>query len=134
MAETFILPQLTDRESTINRIVRFLGQLPAGRPWRVTVEPHARTRSDQQNRYLFGVCYPKLLERLPGWDKADVHDYFLGEKFGWTELEGLGRKRVKPIKRSSKLSTTEFSDYVAFIQRKAAELGIYIDDPDSGCV
>jgi hypothetical protein len=54
----------------------------------------------------------------------------LGEHFGWETLEGFGRKRMRPIRRSSKLSTMEFQDYVAFIQQKAAELGIVIPDPN----
>jgi hypothetical protein len=57
-----------------------------------------------------------------------LHEYFLGEHFGWETLEGFGRKRLRPLKRSSKLSTAEFAAFVDFIQRKAAELGIYIPD------
>ena len=81
-----------------------------------------------------GVCYPTILETggeaLAGWTKDDLHDYFLGEHFGWETIEGFGRKRIKPIRRSSKLSTMEFVDFVDFIQMKAAELGIYIPSPN----
>ncbi len=41
----------------------------------------------------------------------------------------VGRKKIKPRKRSSRLTTGEFADYVAFIQRRCAEHGIYIPDP-----
>jgi hypothetical protein len=54
----------------------------------------------------------------------------LGECFGWETVEGFGRKRLKPLKRSAKLGTQEFSDFVAFIQRRAAELGIFVPDPE----
>jgi hypothetical protein len=54
----------------------------------------------------------------------------LGECFGWETVEGFGRKRLKPLKRSAKLTTLEFSDFVAFIQRKAAEFGVYVPDPE----
>jgi hypothetical protein len=86
-------------------------------------------RSDEQNRYLWSAVYGTILKHLPGWSANDVHEYFLGEHFGWETLEGLGRKRLKPIRRSSRLSTTEFSDYVAFIQRTMAEKGVYVPDP-----
>jgi len=90
------------------------------------------TRSLQQNRYLWGVCYPTIIERgsLDGWRNSDLHEYFLGEHFGWETLEGMGRKRVIPVHRSSTLSKMEFVDYVAFIQQKAAEMGIVIPDPN----
>ena len=60
----------------------------------------------------------------------DLHEYFLGEHFGWQTLEGFGRKRVKPLRRSSPLSKTEFVDFVDFIQRTMAGHGVYIPDPE----
>jgi hypothetical protein len=66
---------------------------------------------------------------LPGWDAEDVHEYMLGEWSGWEALEGLGRKRLRPLRRSSRLNKQEFADFVDFIQRKAAEHGVFIPDP-----
>jgi hypothetical protein len=86
-------------------------------------------RSHEQNRYLWGVCYRIVLQHLPGWDADDVHEYFLGEHFGWETLEGLGRKRLRAVRRSSRLSVTEFTEFVAFIQRTMAERGVIIPDP-----
>jgi hypothetical protein len=37
---------------------------------------------------------------------------------------------MKPIRRSSRLNKMEFADYVNFIQRKAADMGIYIPDAE----
>lgn len=86
-------------------------------------------RSDEQNKYLWGVVYATVLKHLEGWTADDVHQFFLGEHFGWETLEGFGRKRLKPIRRSSRLSTVEFSEYVSSIQRIMAEKGVYIPDP-----
>jgi hypothetical protein len=116
------------------RAAAFITSLPLDRAWRVVVESYKPRRSDQQNRFLWGVCYPAVLgaggEALAGWTAEDLHEYFLGEHFGWETLEGFGRRRVRPIRRSSKLTTTEFSDFVATIQRKCAELGVYVPDPE----
>ena len=115
-----------------SRAAAFIQSLPCDKAWRVVVEPYKSTRSQSQNRYLWGVVYPAVLKggHLDGWESEDLHEFYLGECFGWETLEGMGRKRVKPLKRSSKLSKTEFSDYVAFIQRKAAEMGIFVPDPE----
>jgi hypothetical protein len=86
-------------------------------------------RSHEQNRYLFGVVYQTILKHLPGWDVDDIHEYALGEWSGWETVEGFGRKRLRPIRRSSKLSTAEFSDFIAFLQRTMAERGIEIPEP-----
>jgi hypothetical protein len=98
--------------------------------WVVEVKRYQKRRSDQQNRYLWGVVYAAFKRALPGWDPEDIHDYLLGECFGWETIEGMGRKRLKPIKRSSKLSTVEFAEYVDFAIRKGAEHGVYVPPPD----
>jgi hypothetical protein len=122
------------RDDALASLIRAIHKLPADKPWQVTIEKYKKRRSNSQNAYLWGVCYPNILEQggeqLAGWTKDDLHSYMLGEHFGWETLEGFGRKRMRPIRRSSKLSTMEFQDYVAFIQQKAAELGIVIPDPN----
>ena len=91
------------------------------------------SRSLEQNRYLWGVCYETILNqglKDEGWTNQDLHTYLLGEHFGWETIEGFGKKRIKPVHRSSTLSKMEFVDYIAFIQQKAAEMGIVIPDPE----
>ncbi len=91
-------------------------------------------RSLEQNAYLWGVVYKTILEQggetLAGWTNSDIHEYLLGEHFGWQVIEGFGRKRMKPVNRSSALSKSEFMAFIDFIQQKMAELGIYIPNPN----
>ena len=93
-------------------------------------------RTLSQNAYLWGVCYPTFLkfggETLGGWTARDLHEYFLGEHFGWDMLEGFGRKRIKPLHRSSTLSKMEFVDYVAFVIKAGDEMGFTIPAPSEG--
>ena len=124
--ETIYLPK---GARTLTRLVGFLSALPKDKAYEVTVKERKNTRSIQQNRYLWGICYATILKHLPGWEAEDLHEYYLGECFGWETLEGLGRKRLRPIKRSSPMNKQQFGDYVCFIQRKAAEMGIFIEDP-----
>lgn len=130
--QTITLPK-QNRTSTVERLCKFLLALPE-KAYRVEVKEQRNTRSAQQNRYLWGVVYPTIIrdggEAMQGWTADDLHDYFLGEHFGWETLEGFGRKRLRPLRRSSKLSKTEFVDFVASIQRTMAEHGVYIPDPD----
>lgn len=133
MSEIILRAGTTADERT-DRVARFVAALPTDKAWKLRVEPYRKTRSKQQNRYLWGVCYATILkdggEHLAGWDAEDLHDFFLGEHFGWETIEGFGRRRMKPIQRSSKLTTLQFSEHVDFIQRKAAELGVYIPGPE----
>lgn len=109
-------------------LLAFLDRLPAAIRWKVTVTRYAKRRSDQQNRYLWGVAY-KALQDATGQPAEDWHDYMLGEFFGWERYELFGKQKIRPIRRSSKLTTTEFGEFVDFIQQRAAENGIYIADP-----
>jgi hypothetical protein len=71
---------------------------------------------------------------LGGWTSADIHEYMLGEYFGWEVCEAFGRKRQKPIRRSSRLTRLEFSDLVEFVVRRFAEHGVVLDVPNDSAV
>jgi len=89
-------------------------------------------RSNDQNALLWAL-YDDILkqggETLGGWTSADLHEYLLGEHFGWQVHEAFGAKRQKPMRRSSRLTKTEFSDYIAFIVQRMAEHGIVLQLP-----
>jgi len=127
---TFILPKLLARGAAIRRALEALEGLPLDKAWRVEIHPHKMKRSDAQNRYLWSVVYGTIAEHLEGWDKETIHDYCLGEFFGWRTIKGFGKKRMVPLRRSSKLSKFEFMQYLEFIQRRMAEHGIVIPDAD----
>jgi hypothetical protein len=125
--------QIVIRNGNSARAEAFLGMLPRDKTWRVDVNELRPRRSPDQNNYLWGVVYRTVLDtglREAGWTGDDVHEYFLGEHFGWETIEGLGRKRLRPLRRSSKLNKQEFTDYIAFIQRTMAERGVYVPDPN----
>lgn len=89
-------------------------------------------RTTEQNALLWAL-YDDILERggelLGGWTKDDLHEYFLGEHFGWEVHEALGMKRQKPMRRSSRLTKTEFGQYIDFIVRRMAEHGVVLKLP-----
>jgi hypothetical protein len=114
----------------IAQIAHYLSTLPASSTFKVEIGEHKQTRSNEQNAYLWGVVYETIIQHLPGWTADDVHEYFLGEHYGWETLDGLGKKRLKPLRRSSRLSTKEFADHLAFIQQAMAEKGVDIPDPN----
>ena len=130
MEQRFSLPKGMNWAGRVAGIAKFLSALSTGENWEVTVSERRCTRSVQQNRFLWGTVYPTIQKHLQGWSAEDIHDYCLGECYGWEMLEGFGRKRMRPIRRSSKLSTTEFMDYIADIQQRMAGHGIYVPDPN----
>lgn len=89
-------------------------------------------RTNDQNALLWALYSDALKqggEMLGGWSTEDLHEYCLGEHFGWEVREALGRKRQTPKHRSSRLTKTEFSDFVEFVVRRFAEHGIVLELP-----
>ena len=117
------------RVGALDQLCGLLRALRGDREWLVTIAQYNPKRSDEQNRALWGLAYRIVAERT-GQEAEDWHEYFLGEWAGWEEYEMFGRKKIRPRRRSSKLTTAEFAEYFDFIQRRAAENGILIPDPD----
>lgn len=123
-----IFPKGTRTDDIIKAVATMVAAIDTKQSWAITVEPWKKKRTDAQNRFLRGVVYPMILEQggetLGGWTAADLHEYFLGECFGWEVLEGFGRKRMRPLKRSSVLTVEEFKDYLMFIEQKCLDMGM----------
>jgi hypothetical protein len=118
-----------NRDAAIARVSAFLSACLPGKALRVTVEEVKRKRSDEQNRALWGVAYAALAKET-GNNPNDLHEFFLGEHFGWEVYEVLGQKKRRPAKRSSRLSKIEFAEFYSFIQQRAAECGYYVPSPN----
>jgi hypothetical protein len=131
-----IFPRGTTPDQIASAISVMVRWLDASKSWKVTLEEFKPRRSDSQNAFLWGVVYPSILEgggeALAGWQKDDLHEFMLGEHFGWETLTLGGKTIHKPIRRSSQLNKQDFSDYLEFLSRRAAELGIVIPEPTYG--
>ena len=92
-------------------------------------------RTNDQNALLWAL-YDDVLkqggETLGGWSRDDLHEWLLGTHFGWDRMDALGMKRMKPKRRSSKLTKSEFSDLVETLVREMAQHGIQLQLPGDG--
>jgi len=123
-----IFPRNTQPEVIVRAVATMVAQIDTSKSWVISVELWRKPRSNAQNNYLNGVIYPMILEAggeaLRGWHRADLHEFFLGECWGWERIEGLNHRRMRPLKRSSKLTQAEFTEFLHFIENKCIELGI----------
>jgi hypothetical protein len=129
--ETFILPA-GGRERVIARAGLFLSSLPQDRPYKVTVEEHKQKRSLSQNALLWAI-YDEIIKRggeaMGGWESSELHDFFLMEHYGAETVDIFGKRKLRPLRRSSKLTKMEFSDHVEFVLRFMAQRGVAINVP-----
>lgn len=139
MSSEFILQK---GERNLSKIVAFLSALSKGKAWRITVSEERNTRSVQQCRYLNGVAY-KALSDHTGYERDDISEFMCGTYWGWKQIrvpktpsnpQGVEDKPLRTTTtdeagKRSVLTTTEFMDFVAFVQRFAASKGVFIPDP-----
>lgn len=129
--QTVVIPKVSQgREGVVERFAKVLCALDPEMAFEVTTKEKKPKRSENQNRFLFGVVYVEIAKHLEGFDVADIHEWCLGEWSGWEVVEMFGAKRQRPIRRSSKLNKQEFADFISHVQRTMAERGIYIPDPE----
>jgi len=107
------------------------------RKMRVTVCQYRKDRSTDQNAALFGVAY-KALSEFTGYEAHELHEMMLKAYFGVRTNTAFGVTIERPARTTttdhngeeSLLNTVEFNDLYSFIQRKGAEIGCLVPDPD----
>jgi hypothetical protein len=137
-AQRFILHAGDDSWTRIlANVWTLLNGLSKTKSWAIEIKRHVKSRSSDQNSAMWGLAYPLIADAI-GEDVNTIHEYMLGEYFGWVETCVLGRKKLKPARtttsglngESDVLDKLQFAAYFDFIQRRAAEHGIHIPDPD----
>ena len=130
-----------NREGDIESLGRLLEAFLPGRELTVTIEEAKAERSDLQRRSLFGCAYKALMAQmgLAGEsEKNDLHEFMCGEFWGWREKNIMGQIHRYPIRTTTRgedgkrdvISTRDQLDFYAWIQRRAAENGYDVPDPD----
>lgn len=87
-------------------------------------------RTEQQNRYLFGVVYA-IISQETGNEVNDLHEFYLGSFFGWEEYKVFDKTKLRPRERSSKQIKARFSEFIEYIIAHAAGLGIIVPPPET---
>lgn len=103
----------------------------------IKVKERIRKRSEAQNRYYWGILIPTVrafLKETEGktYTEDQLHTYHLmkviGAKPVITEILGLEVVSFE-VKRSSKMSTKEFGEFVDILQAYWAERDLVVSDP-----
>jgi len=93
----------------------------------VIIRKHKESRTDQSNRYLWGVVY-KMIAEETGHSAEDIHA-LLKTKF-LKKLAFIKGKKYEVIQSTASLDKLTFSNYIEDCKRFAAmELDLNIPDP-----
>jgi len=101
---------------------------------KLTVAKFERTRSNRQNRWLWGVAY-QLLADHTGHDKDEIHEWVkdaIGLRKEIRYKDADGKEHTQFIIRSTtEYSTSEMKTFMEMLQQWAvSELGVVVPDPN----
>lgn len=114
-------------------------------PAEVSVEPYRKTRTQQQNSYLFGVAYPLLAEATGYEVDGDngIHAFMCGTHWGWVDRkvpktpanpQGVASFPMRTTTRDEEgrrdvVKADEFTKFVETVKRIGAAANVFIPDP-----
>jgi hypothetical protein len=137
-SQRFVLRALdTTRVNVLANCKRFLDLLPASKSWQIEIAPLKKLRTSKQNAAHYAVAEGTLAEfcGLRGEEELKaLHRELCCLYFGAVDLP-IGRRPKRTTTRNEAgerdpISTQQMSDFYAFIQQQAAEIGCFIPDPD----
>lgn len=100
-----------------------------GKEATLIIKPLRKSRSDNQNRYYYGVVIKILSEEL-GFLPDEMHEV-LKQKFLTSETIKIGSEEFVIVKSTASLNTVEFEDYLSQIRSWASmELNTLIPLPN----
>lgn len=97
-------------------------------PLDVTISPHRKDRSSQQNRYYWGVVLKTIAEHT-GHTEMELHEVFK-RMFLPPKIITYRGTQVRLPNSTTQANTLEFTDYLERIRAEAGIMGIEIPTPD----
>src|SRR3990167_753904 len=82
----------------------------------VVVKPYHNSRSEQQNRFYWGVVV-EIISNETGYTKEEVHE-ILRAMFIWSIIK-IGKREIRVVRSTTTLTTKEFEKYIEEIRRWA---------------
>lgn len=106
-------------------MLRWVSSCLRNSPVEIIVRKRRSKRSDQANRYYWGVCIALIAEHL-GYSPEETHDALKMHLLKVHEESPL-----PTVQSTAKMNTAEFAAYVEQVKHFAStELGVYIPDPN----
>ena len=95
--------------------------------YRMILEPMKSRRSNNQNAYWHGVCFPAIAE-LTGYTETEAKEICI-KMFIPPKILNIKGKEIEVRKGTSELSKSEGVEFTDSIRQLAVELGGYIPTP-----
>lgn len=117
------MPKYILQENSKDNILKRISSLDPSKKWTISIDLYKSNRSLDQNARLWKLH--ALAAQHTGYSAQDMHDISLARHFGTRRLGSI----IIPLKRSSDLTASEFSEYMTNTEAfYATELGVFLDE------
>lgn len=135
--QTFLIKD----EDIRNDCLLFINDLPSDVIYEVTIQPYKSTRSQAQNRLMWGAWYPVICD-YTGYTKEELHEIIKAKFFGVKEvvtrdLQGNKMTIHLPNGSTTKLKVHDpdpdtpcMVKYLQLIETLASDLGLTLPFPN----
>ena len=138
MSKFVLHANATNRATILANAISFLHQLPSDKSWEVSIEKHTKAYTGKQRRSMFGVAYKALMDfaGLEGSeDKRQLHSFMCREHFGeyadkFGNMHPIRTTTIDEKGEKNPISVADQLKFYAFLQRKGAEVGCWVPDPE----
>lgn len=122
------MEKIINSPETLENALQGLKALNLDKPWRMTVKPYRKQRSNAQNRLYW--MWLKEIEQETGNESEDMHFFFRIKFLEIIKREVMGVAATE-ARSTTSLDTKEFTEYLDKIDRFTAEtIGIVLPHPD----
>jgi len=106
----------------------YLWRMKNGEELELKISKKRRTRSQNQNNWYWGVVLP-VISRDTGHSVEELHEIYKRRFLQPKEVNYRG-KIIRLPGSTSRLSKADFFEFVERIRADAADIGIYIPEPE----
>ena len=92
----------------------YIRELPADKPWEVTIKRYVKPRSDDQHGYYRTLV--GLVSEHTGYERDELHDMFRTKAGLWKTVNG-----VEVLRSNKELSVIEMGELIELVIRTAAQ-------------
>jgi hypothetical protein len=113
-----------------------LMEIGAGKRAIISIKEWKKPRSNPLNAYLWAAVYPNIIRYIKDTTGQDftseqLHERYKKKYLGYEICEIPGMDDLVKLRSSTELDSQEFwNDFIEFICREWAELGLYIPLPE----
>jgi adenosyl cobinamide kinase/adenosyl cobinamide phosphate guanylyltransferase len=113
--------------NVMDKVRHHLTMLHPDKSWDVTIKPHKKNRTAQQNNYMHKLC--RILSDYTGYGVEEVKHCVVDSLGLWVEFSTKHGEVKRTLKSTSSMNTVELNTVIERLQQTCLKLDLQIPMP-----